>query len=398
MTVLDPPPGVATGTARPDMANGLDEVLSVTARHAAATDEAAAFPVDALDAMRASGLLGLLVPERYGGRGGDYADLVDITVQLSRTDMAVGLIFAMHCQQVATLASYAGEHLRDSLLPAIARGEIYIASVTTEAGKGGHLFSAGARATDVDGLLHLDRHAPIVTGGAYADGFLVTMLADGATSPNQVSLVYAGRDQLDIQVLGDWQPLGMRATHSVPMRLVGSVPRDQTVGEPGGFRRMAATVFAPTAHLGWSAAWLGTAAGALSRVLGHLRSAEGRARYDLSSPLLLTRLARIRSRLDLVNATLRHTLDVLATASDVTRPTVQLLLNTLKVSAAEQCFEAVNETVELVGMRHGYLRDSPLFIERALRDLRSATLNYSNDRLYLVNGALALMDPEVRCA
>lgn len=77
---------------------------------------------------------------------------------------------------------------------------------------------------------------------------------------------------------------------------------------------------------------------------------------------------------------------------------MQLLLNAVKVTASEQCYAAVDELVELAGLRHGYLRGSPLALERALRDLRSASLNYSNDRLHLADGALTLMDPEVRLA
>jgi acyl-CoA dehydrogenase len=54
--------------------------------------------------------------------------------------------------------------------------------------------------------------------------------------------------------------------------------------------------------------------------------------------------------------------------------------------------------IDAVGMRHGYLKDSPTRLERTLRDLRSAPLNYSNDRLHLSDGRLALLDPEVRLA
>jgi acyl-CoA dehydrogenase len=57
---------------------------------------------------------------------------------------------------------------------------------------------------------------------------------------------------------------------------------------------------------------------------------------------------------------------------------------------------AVDDLVQLMGMFHGYLRDSPLALERTLRDLRSAPLNYSNDRLHAADGALVLMDQEVR--
>jgi acyl-CoA dehydrogenase len=376
--------------------NGLSTVVETTARYAQRTDESAEFPVEALDALRASGLLGLVAPREYGGGGGGLAEMVDVTLQLSREDMSVGMIFAMHCQQAVTLVRYGHPRLREELLPALGRGELYLASVTTERGKGGSLLVSESPVEAGDGLLYIDRDAPIVTGGTHADGFLVTTLAAGATSPTQVSLVYAGRDQLKAEVTGDWQPLGMRATHSVPMRLVGAVPDHQVVGEPGGFRAVVAALFGPAAHLGWSAAWLGTAAGALSRVLRLVRGPDGRRQFDTTSELLLTRLARVRSDLDTVHALLRHTLSVVDSAADVSAAPVQLLVNTLKVQAAERCFHAVHELVELVGLRHGYLRTSPLFLERAYRDLRSASLNYGNDRLYLVNGSLALLDQEVR--
>jgi acyl-CoA dehydrogenase len=380
-----------TTQARP----GLADVVAVTARHAHDTDERAEFPVDALNALRASGLLGLVVPAEFGGGDGGFGDLVDVTIQLSRADMSVGMIFAMHCQQALAIVRHAGPRLRAELLPALARGELYLASVTTERGKGGHLLTSESTVAAADGLLNIDRDAPIVTGGMYADGFLITTLAPDATSPTQVSLVYAARDQLKVSATGGWQPLGMRATHSLPMRLAGAVPADQVLGEHGGFRAIVAALFGPAAHLGWSAAWLGTAAGALSRVLHLIRGQEGRRQFDPTSELVLTRIARIRARLDSVHAMLRHTVSVVDSTTDLSAPKAQLLINTLKTHSAEQCFAAIDDLVELVGLRHGYLTTSPLFLERAFRDLRSASLNYGNDRLYLVNGALALLDQEV---
>jgi acyl-CoA dehydrogenase len=374
----------------------LANVLRVTAEYAQRADERAEFPVEALDSLRASGLLGLVVPVEYGGGGGGLGDLVDLTLRLAREDMSVGMIFAMHCQQAMAVVRHARGELREELLPALARGEVYLASVTTERGKGGALLVSESEVEAGGGLLHIDRDAPIVTGGMHADGFLITTLAPGATTPTQVSLVYAGRDQLKLEATGGWQPMGMRATHSVPMRLVGSVPEHQIIGEAGNFRAIAASLFAPTAHVGWSAAWLGTAAGALSRVLHLIRSPEGRRQFNPSSELLLTRVARVRARIDTVHAMLRHTVSVMERAADMTAPPVQLQVNTLKTLAAEECFTAVHELVELVGLRHGYQRTSPLFLERAFRDLRSASLNYGNDRLYLVNGSLALLDQEVR--
>ncbi|MFP3986820.1 acyl-CoA dehydrogenase family protein [Streptomyces sp. E11-3] len=370
-------------------------VADTAAEHAERTDRDAEFPVHALTAMRETGLLGLLVPVEYGGLGGSLSDLLDVSLRIGRADMSAAMIFAMHCQQVAAVVEHGGPALREELLPELAAGRVYLASVTTEAGKGGHLLSAESELTADDDTLTIDRFAPIVTGGGYADGFLVTLRSPHATSPTQVSLVYARRDQLRITASGDWQPMGMRASHSIALQLEGTVPGHQVVGEHGRFSRIATEVFGPLAHLGWSACWLGTASGALSRVLGMLRSPAGRKRFDLSSELLLTRLSSARQRLDTVHALLRHTERTVTASGDLSTPRNQLLLNALKITAAEQCHAAVNDLVDAVGLRHGYLKDSPTGLERALRDLRSAALNYSNDRLHLADGRLALLDPEV---
>ncbi|MCP2243430.1 acyl-CoA dehydrogenase family protein [Lentzea aerocolonigenes] len=380
---------------RRDLAAAVDEVAAVAAEHADATDERAEFPVAVLEALRETGLLGLLVPLEHGGFGGGIDDLVDTSIALGRTDMSVAMIFAMHCQQVAAITRHARRELADELLPEIAAGRMYLASVTTEAGKGGHLLTAVSELTACGGLLTVDRFAPIVTGGLHADGFLITMRGVDATSDNDVSLVFARRDQLDVRVSGDWNPLGMRASHSSALQLTGTVPNGQIVGEPGRFDRVVSETFGPMAHLGWSAAWLGTAAGALSRVLRTLRKDH---RGSLDSELLLTRISRARQRLDTVHALLRRTSACFASGEDMSRPSRQLMLNALKITASEECHRAVEDLVEAVGLRHGYLKGSPTRLERTLRDLRSASLNYSNDRLHLADGRLALLDQEVRFA
>ncbi|MET3987759.1 acyl-CoA dehydrogenase family protein [Streptomyces sp. PvR034] len=384
------------------LTEALRRVNEVAEKEAGPCDEAAAFPTAVLDALRDTGLLGLTVPTAHGGMGGGVDQVLDAGIALGRVDMSVAMIFTMHCQQVAGIVRHASPRLAEELLPQIAAGRLYLASVTTEAGKGGHLLTATSELTAEPGRLVIDRFAPIVTGGAHADGFLITMLSPTARSPHEVSLVYAHRDQLDIEVSGDWDPLGMRASHSVAMRLTGQVPEHQVIGEHGQFRKIVLDTFGPLAHLGWAASWLGTAAGALSRVLRLLRSPAGRKSTNLDSELLLTRLSTARQRLDTVHALLRHTAATLARAAeqgdDLSRPKYQMLINALKITASEECHRTIEDLVDAVGLRHGYLKGSPTGLERALRDLRSAALNYNNDRLHLADGRLALLDPEVNLA
>jgi acyl-CoA dehydrogenase len=384
----------ATTSATATLDGRTREVATVIREHAAAVDEAAAFPIESLQALRDSGLMGLLVPVEYGGLGGDLHDLAEVAIDLAGACLSTAMIWAMHCQQVAGIVAFGSPTLRQRLLPQIARGEVYIASVTTERGKGGHLLTA-EQAMD---KLHVHRDAPIVTGGEYADGFLITMRDLPDAPPNAVSLVYAPRETLKLESNGSWNPMGMRGTHSIGLVLDGDIEPDAVVGPPGDFKTVAVTTFAPVGHIAWAACWLGAARGALRDVLHLLRSPDGRGQFAPDSELLRYRLARIRIELDTMAALLSQCLKDATDTEHIEDIPVQLRLNALKVYVAEHSFGAVDALIEMVGLRHGYLREAPLRLERVFRDLRSASLNYANDRLLAANGGMTLLDQGVRLA
>lgn len=341
--------------------------------------------------------MGLLVPGEYGGLGGSLRDLADVAAALAGPCLSTALIWAMHCQQAVTIAAWGAPALKQRLLPRIAAGEVYLASVTTEYGKGGHLLSCHSPLATDGEWLTITRDAPVVTGGEYADGFLITMQAPPPGPPSAVTLVYADRGQLEASPSGGWNPMGMRATRSIAMRLSGRVPADQIVGGQGAFRPIAVSTFIPAGHIGWAAAWLGAAAGALRGIVAMARTPAGRRQLKAHSDSFRHQLARIRIDLDLVGSLLQRVIaDVERPGADIEAADCQLRLNGLKVAASELCFSAVDRMVQLSGLRNGYLRDSPLHLERTFRDLRSASLNYANERLLSANGALTLLDRHVR--
>lgn len=376
--------------------------LPTLVKYAAEVDRESRFPSEALQDLSDRGLMGLLVPAEYGGLGGGLADLVQLAEQLASGCLSTALIWSMHCQQVDALVNFASPELRRRLLPRIARGELYLGSVTTEPGKGGHLLTAVAALAEADGELRLDRGAPVVTGGEHADGFLVTMRSAEDARENQVTLVYADREQLSIVVDGDWDALGMRGTRSVALRLTGSVPVEQIVGASGHFRTVAVESMAPLGHLAWAACWLGAARGALSQFVALTRSSTKPGGFDVRSDLATERLARVRIELELVSAYLYQVLDEViglrAAGKSLDTPATQIHLNTLKVIAAERTFGAVDRLVQLAGMSLGYRQGSAVPLERYFRDLRSASLNYANDRLLTATGALTVLDRGVHLA
>lgn len=370
-------------------------LLPMLREQAAATDESARFPVAAVAQLRSSGLMGLLIPAEYGGVGGDLGDLVRLAGLFGSACVSTGLIWAMHCQQVDCVVRHGNERLRAELLPRIAAGEVYLASVTTEPGKGGHLLSGRAAIeTDAD-LLRFERETPILTGGGQAEGFLVTMRESPDAADRRVTLCYADRGQLELTSTGTWNTLGMRGTESLGMRLRGAVPPHQVVGAPGDFRSVAVESMIPAGHLGWAAVWLGAARGVLSDVLRMVRAKGADSLADLTA----ARLARGRMDVEVVASYLAAVRDeVLAHRRDGTSlggtPT-QIHLNNLKLLASESTFRAVDNLMQVAGLFTGYKRDSGIPLERVFRDLRSASLNVGNDRLLTMNGALTLLDRDV---
>ncbi|MFC6935961.1 hypothetical protein ACFQHO_40510 [Actinomadura yumaensis] len=188
------------------------------------------------------------------------------------------MLWVMHCQQVAVLSEYAPEPLRTAALRPVVDEQALIGSITTEAGKGGHMLTAAAALDERDGVVRFHRDAPVVSGGGQAGAFLVTMRRSEDGAADDVVLVHCPRELSDPKVVAPLRMLGMRGTCNVSMTVDVEVPRDHLIEPPGGFARVAMRTMAPLGHLGWAAAWTGAARAALRYVVAHARRPAGAAR------------------------------------------------------------------------------------------------------------------------
>lgn len=346
----------------------------------------AEFPTAALDLLRDSGVLGMGVPCRYGGREEDLRAQLGVIFDVARASASLGTIVSMHLQQVQAVVRYGSTELRETVLPEVAAGRQYLGSVTTEAASGGDLRTSAAR-VDVEGRsVRVRRDAPVVTGGTSADAFLVKM---GDPEGDGTCLVHVPRvdAKVDAREAG-WDPMGMRESGSGGLTIDAVVPAAHVIRPDGGFDTVVSETFGPFAHLGWAATWLGSASEATARFVATVRSSSTLREKVTGSDLSLQRLARVREHLDVVHALVAETVRTIESGAD--RRLVAVRVNGLKTVASRHCFEAADLLVELGGLVHGYLRSSSTGIEKAFRDLRSASLNYSNDRLHRENGLLVL--------
>lgn len=379
------------------------EVASVLAHYAEEVDKQAVFPHESIKALKASHFMSLLIPRRYGGQGASYQTMIEVAQIFAGACLSTGMIWAMHCQQVAVLVDHAAPLLCETLLRRIAADELLIASVTSERGKGGYLFSANAPLLWEDDEVVLVRNAPVVTGGAFADAYLITMRSSEEAAPSSVSLIFALREQLETTVSSGWEALGLRGTQSVGMDLQGRLPSMQVVTGVTDWHAIAVRTLIPVGHLAWAAAWLGAATQALHQFLQILRNPQTRKQFNCDSDLFAERLARVRLQLDLVSAYLKQvTLEYEMLRRDAgddwqrfDAVPYHIHLNNLKILASETLFEAINRLMQIAGLQYGYLKNPLISLERTFRDLRSASLMYINDRLLIANGKLTLLDRNV---
>jgi alkylation response protein AidB-like acyl-CoA dehydrogenase len=377
-------------TARPDLAGATARLADL----AEVIDATGDPDGRGIGVLRDHGLLGYTVPADCGGAGADTAAFLHAAAELGGRCLGVAVLWVMHCQQVAVLDEYAPEPLRSRVLRSVAAEQTLLASITTEAGKGGHMLTALAAIDDRDGVVRFHRDAPVVSGGAQAGAFLVTMRRAEDGPADDVVLVHCPRELSDPKVIAPLRMLGMRGTCNVSMTVDVEVPRDHVIEPPGGFARVAARTMAPLGHLGWAAAWTGAARAALRHVVGHVRRPAGGGPAIRRDDDTLDRIARARRDLDVAEAMVAAGLREYEarTGAGRDRPAFQIMVNNVKVVASEHCFAAVDGLLEVAGLGLGYRQGDGLVLERIFRDLRSASLMYGNRRLLRANGRLGLLD------
>jgi alkylation response protein AidB-like acyl-CoA dehydrogenase len=120
--------------------------------HAAAWDRAHAFPRGVLAKLGELGLLGVCVPEAYGGAGADFLSYILVLEELSRADAGLGVTVAVHTSACTLpLLAFGTEEQRSRFVPPLARGEAIGCFALTEPGSGSDAAALRTRAEADDG-------------------------------------------------------------------------------------------------------------------------------------------------------------------------------------------------------------------------------------------------------
>ena len=255
-----------------DIKRRAQAAAAVAATHAGPVDVEARFPAEAMSAIRAQRLLGILVPVEFGGEGASISEMVNVCYVLGRACGSVAMIYAMHQIMVACLVRHAGASAwHNQLLRRLCDEQLLLASSTTEGQGGGDLRKSDCAVVQQGARFTLGKSATVMSYGAQADGIVTTARrAPDAPTTDQI-LVALLKQDYSLEHLSAWDTLGMRGTCSAGFRLEAAGRIEQVLPEP--YQKIHAHTVMPVAHLAWSAVWAGIAASAVERARLFVRKA-----------------------------------------------------------------------------------------------------------------------------
>jgi acyl-CoA dehydrogenase len=376
-----------------DLAGRARAAAEVAAAHAAAVDAGARFPNEAFAEIRRQKLLGIQVPASLGGEGASLDDLADVCFILGQACGSTGLIYAMHQIKIACIVRHAkGAKALEGILRRVAAEQLLLASSTTEGQAGGNIRSSEAAIERAGDRVSLERKATVISYAMEADGIVTTARrAADATGSDQVLLVLLKADYT-LERLQSWDTLGMRGTHSEGFTLRANAAAGQILPEP--YERIHPQTMVPHAHLLWGSVWAGIAAAAAAKAQTFIRHAARQANGQMppGAAHFTQAMSSLRMLRGVLRAALRAYEAILADEKAITSLEFQSMITLTKVQASELAVATVLSSLRACGLS-GFRNDSEFSIGRHLRDVLSAPLMITNDRILSNLAATSLMTP-----
>ncbi len=347
-----------------------DLARTVLARHAEDVDRLGRWPSESIAALAASGLLGLMVPEKCGGAGEGPKTFAAVTGILAEHCASTAMIYLMHvCATQAIAAAETFPH-REKVLRTIAAGQHLSTLAFSEAGSRSHFWAPVSQAV-IEGDTHrLSAEKSFVTSAGRADSYIVSTRAAGTGDPLASTLYFVPADAPGVQVGATWNGLGLRGNASAPIRFEGvAVPASYRLSGDGAGLATMLNVVLPWFQVGAAAVAVGIARAATEATRQHLLSAKldhlGQPLAAL--PTLRARLAQMRIAVDVQQAFVDH----VAGSMEHPGPSTLLAVLESKAAAAETALSVSDLAMRVCG---GAAFGRRLSVERHFRDARAGSI------------------------
>jgi butyryl-CoA dehydrogenase len=334
---------------------------------AAERDRAPRFPREVFDEMARLGMMGMVVPEQYGGAGLDYVSYAMAVMEIAAADGAASTAFQVHNSLVClALLNYGNEDQKTRYLRSLASGELLGAFCLTEPDAGSDAAAIKTRARRRGNTFVLNGSKQFITSGKSADLAIVFAVTDPDAGKKGVSAFVVPIRSPGYRVARVEHTMGQRGSdHCHVVFEDCEVLPEQMLGKEGQGLKIALANL-EGGRIGVAAQSVGMARAAYDCALAYAKERRTFGKPIIEHQAIAFRLADMATSLQAAE------LMVLRAASlrDAGEPCLKAA-SMAKLFASEAAEKICSAAIQIHG-GYGYLNDFP--VERIYRDVRVCSI------------------------
>ncbi|MDG3443557.1 acyl-CoA dehydrogenase [Nitrospirillum amazonense] len=330
---------------------------------AAERDRTSAFPAEELKAMGELGLMGMLVPEEWGGAGTDILSYVLAIEEIAAGDGAISTIMSVHNSVgCAPILKFGTPAQKERYLRARASGQMLGAFCLTEPQAGSDASALKTRAVRDGDHWIINGAKQFITNGQNAGVALVFAVTDPAAGKKGISAFLVPTDTPGYTVARLEHKLGQRCSDTAQIVFDNvRVPHEAMLGEPGqGYRIALANL--EGGRIGIAAQSVGMAQAAFNAARDYARERTSMGVAIIEHQAVAFRLADMATRIEAARQLVLHA----ASLRQVGQPCLKEA-SMAKLFASEMAERVCSDAIQTFG-GYGYVEDFP--VERIYRDVR----------------------------
>lgn len=348
-----------------------------------AMESQAHYDKELLGSLFEMGLMGIEIPEAFGGAGGTFFQAILAVEELSRADAAVGVLVDVHNTLFNTgLLRWGTDEQKSKYLPRLAKDTI-AAYCLSEAGSGSDAFALATHAEKKGDNWVLDGQKMFITNANEAGLFLVFATVDKTKGYRGITAFIVEGDDAGFSVGKKESKMGLRASSTCEVILENcSVPNDRVLGEVGKGYKLAIEIL-NEGRIGIGAQMVGVGRAALAHATRYTQERRQFGKPISEFQAVQHQLARCATRLE----TSRLLVYNAARLRDAGQPFVREAAMA-KLESSEAAEFITSAAIELYG-GYGYSTEYP--VEKLYRDAKIGKIYEGTSFMQLNTIAKALL-------
>ncbi|MED1202891.1 acyl-CoA dehydrogenase [Heyndrickxia acidicola] len=321
------------------------------------------FPRAIVNKMADLGLMGMMVPEQYGGSEMDFTSYVIVINEISKVSATVGVILSVHTSVGTNPILYFGtEEQKKKYLPQLAAGNFLGAFALTEPSAGSDAGSLKTRALKRGDHYILNGSKVFITNGGEADTYIVFARTEQSAGMKGISAFIVEKGTEGFIIGKDEHKMGLHGSRTVELIFDNMpVPADNLLGKEGeGFKVAMANLEA--GRIGIAAQALGIAEAALDNSLAYAKEREQFGKPIASQQGIGFKLADMATKVEAARLLVYRAAELRALGLPCKKEA-----SMAKLFASKTAVETAIEAVQIFG-GYGYTKDFP--VERLFRDAK----------------------------